>query len=176
MYSTGIAYLLWLISGFGALGFHRFYLGKIGTGLLYVVTGGLFGVGCVYDLITLPLQVREANLRIGWRNALYGPQQQQPMRHVGGMSTSGSENGSNRSRKEPLEQVILKTAKRQNGVATPSEVALESGCSLDEVKAALEKLVEKNYAELRVSKRSGGLVYFFSEFSGDGSHPDLEDF
>jgi hypothetical protein len=27
-----------------------------------------------------------------------------------------------------------------------------------------------------VSKKNGGLVYFFSEFSGDGSHPDLEDF
>lgn len=176
MYSTGIAYLLWLISGGGVLGFHRFYLGKIGTGLLYVVTGGLFGIGCVYDLITIPLQVREANLRIGWRNALYGSQQQQPMRHVGGMSTEGGESGSNRGRREPLEQVILKTAKRNNGVATPSEVALESGRSLDEVKAALEKLVEKNYAELRVSKKNSGLVYFFSEFSGDGSHPDLEEF
>jgi hypothetical protein len=176
VYSTGIAYLLWFISGFGALGFHRFYLGKIGTGLLYIITGGLFGIGCVYDLITLPLQVREANLRMGWRNALYGPQQQQPMRHVGGTSLHGEESASGRNRREPLEQVILKTAKRNNGVATPSEVALESGRSLDEVKAALEKLVEKNYAELRVSRKNGGLVYFFSEFSGDGSHSDLEDF
>ncbi len=176
MYSTGIAYLLWLVSGFGALGFHRFYLGKIGTGLLYIITGGLFGVGSVYDLITLPLQVREANLRVGWRNALYGPQQ--PIRHVGGQSTAANGGGGRSSggRREPLEQVILKTAKQNNGVATPSDVALESGRTLDEVKAALEKLVEKNYAELRVSKKNGGLVYFFSEFSGDGSHPDLEDF
>ncbi len=176
MYSTGIAYLLWLISGFGALGFHRFYLGKIGTGLLYIITGGLFGIGSVYDLITLPLQVREANLRTGWRNALYG--QQRPTRYVGGKSVPGDQDDSSRSksRREPLEQVILRTAKHNNGVATPSEVALDSGRSLDEVKAALEKLVEKNFAELRVSKKNGGLVYFFSEFSGDGSHPDLEDF
>ena len=171
MYSTGIAYLLWLISGFGVLGFHRFYLGKIGTGLLYIITGGLFGIGSVYDFITLPLQVREANLRTGWRNALYG--QQQAMRPVGGMSHGDR---SDKGRRHPLEQVILQTAKRNNGVATPSEVALESERSLDEVKSALEKLVEKNYAELRVSKKNGGLVYFFSEFSGDGSHPDLEDF
>ncbi|MDR1107200.1 MAG: NINE protein, partial [Treponema sp.] len=31
MYSVGIAYLLWFLSGFGALGFHRYYLGKIPT-------------------------------------------------------------------------------------------------------------------------------------------------
>jgi len=63
MYSVGIAYLLWLISGFGALGFHRFYLGKIFTGLLWFFTGGLGMIGSIYDLITLPGQVREANIR-----------------------------------------------------------------------------------------------------------------
>jgi len=63
MYSVGIAYLFWLFSGFGALGFHRFYLGKILTGLLWMCTGGLGMVGSVYDFLTLPGQVREANIR-----------------------------------------------------------------------------------------------------------------
>ena len=63
MYSVGIAYLLWLVSGFGALGFHRFYLGKIFTGLLWFFTGGLGMIGSIYDLITLPAQVMEANIR-----------------------------------------------------------------------------------------------------------------
>jgi len=61
-YSVGIAYLLWLCSGFGALGLHRFYLGKIFTGLLWMCTGGLGMIGSIYDLITLPGQVREANI------------------------------------------------------------------------------------------------------------------
>ena len=61
-YNLTTAYFLWLISGFGALGFHRFYLGKTGTGLLWMFSGGLGGLGCLYDLITLPRQVREANL------------------------------------------------------------------------------------------------------------------
>jgi TM2 domain-containing membrane protein YozV len=61
VYSIGIAYLLWLVSGFGALGLHRFYLGKILTGILWMCTGGLAGIGALYDLFTLPWQVREAN-------------------------------------------------------------------------------------------------------------------
>ncbi len=167
MYSTGIAYLLWFISGFGALGFQRFYLGKFGTGLLYLITGGLFGVGGIYDLLTLPIQVREANLRIGWRNALLD----RPIREVEGYTGRGREN----ERKESLERVILRTAKKNSGITTPTEVALEGDRSLDEAKTALDKLVEKGYAELRVNK-NGGLVYFFADFSVDGTHPDIEDF
>ena len=34
---------------FGWLGFHRFYVGKIGTGLLQLVTGGGFGVWWFID-------------------------------------------------------------------------------------------------------------------------------
>ncbi len=35
---------------------------KDGTGLLWLFTWGLFGVGQIYDLLTLRRQVEEANL------------------------------------------------------------------------------------------------------------------
>lgn len=37
----------------GAFGIHRFYVGKIGTGLLYMFTGGLCGIGWIVDIILI---------------------------------------------------------------------------------------------------------------------------
>lgn len=36
---------------FGEFGVHRFLAGKIWTGILWLCTMGLFGIGWIYDLI-----------------------------------------------------------------------------------------------------------------------------
>jgi hypothetical protein len=45
----------------GLVGAHRFYLGSPATGVLYALTGGVFGIGLLVDLVTLPAQVRRLN-------------------------------------------------------------------------------------------------------------------
>jgi TM2 domain-containing membrane protein YozV len=54
----------WLLLAFvGLLGIHRMYMGKWLTGLLYLCTAGLFGIGWIYDLWTLNDQISLINGR-----------------------------------------------------------------------------------------------------------------
>ena len=46
-----VAFLLCLF--LGVVGAHKFYEGKIGMGILYIFTFGLFGIGWIIDLIAL---------------------------------------------------------------------------------------------------------------------------
>lgn len=59
--SKAIAYLLWFFGGFGVLGLHRFYLGRVGTGLGWLFSWGLFGFGALFDLFALSGMVDDQN-------------------------------------------------------------------------------------------------------------------
>jgi hypothetical protein len=153
LFQTSTAYLLWLI-GFGTLGIHRFYLGRIGTGLLWLFTGGLFGIGALIDLFYIPAMVRQENLGLLYRRVLSGqPGQPEPppMRNV------------TPPRRESLERVILREARRNRGEVTAAQVALAGGVLLEEAGAALDKLCDGGYAEKRV-RDSGAVVYVIPEF------------
>ena len=65
--SSGIAYILWAIGGFGALGLHRFYLDRVGTGVIWLLTGGCFFIGAFIDLFLIPMIVAECNMKRGFR-------------------------------------------------------------------------------------------------------------
>jgi TM2 domain-containing membrane protein YozV len=54
--------LSWILLTFlGILGMHRFYMGKIVTGIIYLFTLGLFGLGILYDFFTLNEQISDIN-------------------------------------------------------------------------------------------------------------------
>lgn len=59
--------LSWILLTFlGVFGVHRFYLGKWGSGLVWLCTLGLFGFGVLYDFLTL-------NETVSGRNQLAAP-------------------------------------------------------------------------------------------------------
>ena len=54
--------IAWLLLTFlGAFGIHRFYMGKWLTGILYLLTGGIFLLGILYDFWTLNEQIHLIN-------------------------------------------------------------------------------------------------------------------
>jgi TM2 domain-containing membrane protein YozV len=64
MKSKGTAYLLWLF--LGVFSAHRFYLGQIGIGILYLLTFQLFGIGWIIDFFILGGMVDKYNLMHGF--------------------------------------------------------------------------------------------------------------
>ncbi len=50
-----------LLTFLGVFGIHRFYMGKVLTGILYLLTGGLLLIGVIYDYWTLNDQLSQLN-------------------------------------------------------------------------------------------------------------------
>jgi hypothetical protein len=146
MHQVWIAYLLWFIGGFGTLGFHRFYLRKVPTGVLWILTGGLVFLGAVYDFLTLARQVTDANIRDGLMAAPGKPIEVTVKRE-----------------KEPLERVILRLAEKNGGRVSPVVVAAASDWTVDQAQKHLDQMVRQGLCELRILK-AGTVVYHFAEF------------
>jgi TM2 domain-containing membrane protein YozV len=161
LYTEGKTYLWWLLS-FIIPGVHRFYLGKVGTGLLYFFTYGLFGIGTLTDAFRIPRLVREANYTIALERALLS-------------DTVKIEKKAPAPKKDSIERVILKTAKANHGTVTPSEVALEGDIPIEEARKYLDKITVKGFAEMKITK-NGVIVYRFPDFLKETKESGYEDF
>ncbi|KKZ11047.1 MAG: hypothetical protein TE42_08845 [Candidatus Synechococcus spongiarum SP3] len=118
MRSVGMAYLLWVPSMFGVAGLHRFYTRHWWTGLLWLLTGGLCGVGSVVDLFLIPEQVRLSNRSAGMAG------NQLPM---------------------ALGQGILALARRRGMRGfTLNDAVLELGYSPEVIRPELERLMKED--------------------------------
>ncbi len=139
-YKDGIAYGLWAGWLFGFGGLHRLYLGKYGTGFIWLFTWGLFGCGQLYDLITLHRQVEDANLLAEAREML----------------------GQDRRSRTPQQQ-LLDAAAGEYGMLTVTQAAQATGLSFKEVETVLRDMLASGYVDVGNEPESGVVVYYFPE-------------
>lgn len=150
MNSKGTAYLLWLSIFLGIGGLHRFYNGKMLTGLLWLLTGGLFGVGQLIDLLLIPDMVDSHNRRRS--SSLYLPGQPTISQPVIAKLTD-----------KQLQLQLIRAAQVRGGKISVTQGVLDTGADFPEVETALVGLAKKGHVDIQNDTRSGAVVYAFPE-------------
>jgi hypothetical protein len=153
-YREGLGYALWCLAFVGLAGIHRIYLGKYGTGILYLLTFGLFGIGQFIDLFRMKSLVQDSNIREGY---LPHPRVMgQLMSHMTPAPVSVGRS---------LRDQLLDAAVTHGGAISVTDGVVATGATFDEVEAALKKLVESGYVDVDVPAGKSYIVYRFTELS-----------
>jgi len=164
--SKGVAYLLWFF--LGVFGAHRFYLEKIGTGVLWLLTLGLFGVGWIIDLFILGGQVDTYNLLHS--NAGGGNVSQNVVVNVTAPAATPQVITDQVSVPQiaPLEQIKISAEKTILSLAdkmpilTLRQIMANTNLDMEEAENSVKKLVAKGMAKEEVDS-SGKSTYVFNE-------------
>jgi hypothetical protein len=154
-FSPGVAFGLWLACLFGLCGVHRFYLGKPFTGLLYLFTFGLLGVGQVVDLVRLRGMVEEKNLLTEAR----------ARRALGFEARAALPAAPARDPAEQMRQDILKAAAQRKGNITVAQAVMATGKSFEEVEQMLDAMAAKGYVDIDNDPDTGVVVYRFGDLA-----------
>lgn len=177
MRSLTVSYLLAALGFLGVSGVHRFYMGKPITGIIWFLTGGLFMLGTIYDLITMESQVREAN-----RYALPAGQAMLPpgaAPYQGGYPpnpayppapgyapagpTYAPPQDPNADLRDPtvdLELRVLKLARLRGGKLTAASTAAELAIPVSDADAKLTEIAKAGHANVDITEE-GAVVYDF---------------
>ncbi len=163
--STSTAFLLWLACALGLCGIHRFYLGKTFTGLVYLFTFGLLGVGQLVDLVRLRQMVQDDNTRrdafraLAERRALAAAPRRM-LALVAPGSEAPADDGS-----EPLRMKLLAAAAKRQGRLSVTEGVMATGKSFDAVEAELDAMAKSGYVGIGNDPDTGMVVYTFGELA-----------
>lgn len=155
-----VSYALWLGAFMGLGGLHRLYNGKIGSGLLWLFTWGIFGVGQFVDLFLIPNMSEEYEMKLRLKMGVTG---------VGiplDSTTSAPTQvipPSPQPAPEKLMLRILKAAQKRGGQISVTQAVLDTGADFEEVEAELKEMVKKGYANIENHYTKGTVFYEFPE-------------
>jgi|JFJP01.1.fsa_nt_gi hypothetical protein len=152
MKSKTTAYILWFF--LGIIGVHKFYLGKVGIGVLYFFTWGLFGIGWFIDLFTLGGQVDSVNAYHLLQTQGRGGNQSNNQNVV--VNVTAPMHQPFETNKKNAEQEILKLAPEKP--LTIKEIMIKTGLNMDEIEPVLKKFIEKGVVK-EIVDTSGKILY-----------------
>ena len=97
----------------GWLGIHRFYVGKIGTGILWLLTGGCLGIGALVDIIMIATEnFTDENNRLIVQDSRKNPQY---------AYANATAQPTRSTRDDALDQLSKLAALRDSGAITQEE-------------------------------------------------------
>ncbi len=164
MYRNSVGYGLWCLFFLGLAGIHRIYLGKYGTGILWLLTAGLFGIGQFVDLFRMKKLVREANVRDGhlphprYRHLVAGETAPAP-------EPNGAADGDAPGTEEDVMQELLRAAEKRDGSLSVTQGVAATGLSFSEVEDRLREMVASGYVDVDNHPETGVVVYRFTELA-----------
>lgn len=151
------SYLLWFGILFGLGGLHRLYNGKVATGLLWLCTWGLFGVGQFADLFLIPRMI-DRTLPPGQCNRRpLGNATQEFLREVVRPSLVLPVPGD-----RPLAQLIA-AAEQLGGKLSVTQGVAATGLEFSQVETLLNDLVTTDYVSADNDPNTGIVFYEFRE-------------
>ncbi len=146
-----IAYLLWAGALLGLAGLQRIYVGKYGTGFLYLFTWGLFGIGQFIDLFTIPDMVEDANNRL-------------IVHQMAGLAPGGARamlpGGHVPRNTEEFQVALVQAAGSKGGKLSVAEAVAATGRGFKDVERELNKMAVDGFIEPD-SDDNGNLFFRF---------------
>jgi TM2 domain-containing membrane protein YozV len=148
----GVAYILWTFGLMGFCGIHRFYSGKITSGLVYFLTFGFFGVGQFVDLFLIPGMTRERNMRLLYEATVEARNNSPQVTLVQPEVVV--------KKSDPM-LILLRAAATHNNVLSVGQAMLATELPLDQVEVLLSKALKQGLAHIDNDEQTGAVRYYF---------------